>query len=440
MHKPSFEDEKSIDDISGWIKDRLAFRDETLPARPITELPQLVETGVGMAAAWEVLRDQVLPTGVPSDHPRYLAFVPGSPTVAAVLADMAISASGIYGGSTLDAGALITAERAALRWLADLVGMPAAAHGAFVSGGSIANLSALVAARRHVLERDGHTGRAGLILTGTGAHSSVDSAAAIMGCELRSAGDPKGRLDRESLARLLSEVDVADVIAVVATAGATNNGAIDDLTGIGELCRRHGLWLHVDAAYGGAALMSPRVRERFAGIEACDSITIDPHKWLFTPYDCGAVIYRDPELARRAHTQTASYLTVTEGGDNPADYAIHLSRRARGVSLWTSLLANGVAAYRDAVERCLELADYAAARIRDSEHLELVVEHSLSVVLLRRNGWQSQDYDAWSERALASGLGLITPTEYDGEPTLRLCFVNPQTTENDIDRIVADLH
>jgi glutamate/tyrosine decarboxylase-like PLP-dependent enzyme len=363
--------------------------------------------------------------------------------VAAVLADLVVSASGVYAGSALDAGALVTAERATLRWLADLAGMPSTAHGAFVSGGSTANLSALVAARHGAAARAarplGAPRAPGLILTGTGAHSSVQSAADIMGCRLRSAGDVDGRLDRTSLGRMLDESDPADLVAVVATAGATNNGFVDDLEGVAELCRRHEVWLHVDAAYGGAALLAPAVRGLFAGIESCDSITIDPHKWLFTPYDCAAVIYRDPEIARAAHTQKAGYLTVTVGDDNPADYAIHLSRRGRGVPLWASLLANGAGAYRRAVEHCLDLARYAGDRIAANDQLELIGAPGLSTVLLRRSGWEHADYASWSRRSLAGGLGLVTPTTYHDLAALRMCFVNPLTTQADVDRILAAL-
>lgn len=443
MHRPSLEDESTVDDIGRWIKHRLAFRDETLPPRRLAPpLPVIGPVGVGTRTAWAILRDEVLPTAVPSDHPRYLAFVAQAPSVAAVLADLAVSASGVYAGGTLDGGSVIAAERAALRWLADLAGLPATAHGAFVSGGSIANLSALVAARQRAddLRAAVEPNRgAEVILTGTGAHSSVWSAAKVMGCSVRAAGDLNGRLDQKALRLLLDEVDVSHIIAVVATAGATNTGAIDDLKAVAEVCAQSGLWLHIDAAYGAGALLAPGLRSRFDGIELCDSITMDPHKWLFTPYDCGAVIYRDPELARRAHAQSASYLDVYDNGDNPADYAIHLSRRARGIPLWASLVANGVQTYQAAVERCLELANYAADRVRRSDYLDLIGDPSLSVVLLQRTGWKSDDYERWSQQSLASGLAMVTSTRHDGRPVLRLCFVNPITTEGDVDLIFEAL-
>lgn len=440
MHQPSPEDEKLAAEIGEWAVERLAYRSDTIPPRREEgELPDITAAGVGIAEAWRILRDRILPTALPADHPRYLAFVGGSPTVASVLADMAVSAAGVYAGSALEGGSAVAAEAAALRWLAELAGFPAEARGTFVSGGSIANLSALVAGRNERRAADGR--RPGLVVAGTDAHASIASAAEIMGCDLVLDGDSGGRLDGAALGRVLKTVRPQEIAAVVATAGATNNGSVDDLAGVADVCRQHDLWLHVDAAYGGAALLSDRTRPLFAGIEAADSVTIDPHKWLFTPFDCAAVIYRHPERARRAHTQVASYLEPTSGDeyDNPSDYAIHLTRRARGIPLWLSLLANGTAAYRHAVDACLDLAEYAAARITAAADLELVGEPGLSIVLFRRTGWSPARYRQWSAEAIASGLGLITPTEMHGETVLRFCFVNPITSNADVDRILGAL-
>jgi L-2,4-diaminobutyrate decarboxylase len=439
VHQPTPEEEKIAGEINVWAMERLTFRDETLPAvRGTAELPALDAAGIGPSEAWRVLRDDVLPTAVPADHPRYLAFVGGSPTVMSVVGDCAVSAAGVYAGSVLEGGRVVDAEGAAVRWLAQLAGLPDTAFGTFVSGGSIANLSALVAARH---DRRGRTGRQPhVIIAGDGVHSSVGSAAEIMGCDLASDGDHDGRLDRAALTRVLERVDVEDVVAVVATAGATNTGSIDDLAGVAEICAERGLWLHVDAAYGGAALLSERTRPLFRGIEAADSITIDPHKWLFTTFDCAAVIYRDPERARRAHTQVAGYLDPVIGeAANPSDYAIHLTRRARGIPFWFSLLANGTDAYREAVDACLSLAEYTVARIAESADLEIVGTPSLSVVLFRRKGWRREQYEAWSARTRSTGLGLVTPTTYANETVLRLCFVNPLTRVSDIEWILAHL-
>lgn len=441
MHEYVAQDHEVLSDVAEWIAARLSHRASApslgIVGRP--ELPELTREGAGTRAAWASLRDRVFPTAFPTDHPRYLAFVGGAPTPAAVLADAALSAASIYGGSELEAGAVVAAERAAAGWLCGVVGYPEGAHGVFVSGGSMANLSALVAARHG---RSSASGRPpGVVVVGATAHSSVRSAAAIMGCVVAVAGTPDVPLSAADLEPVLNALDPDDVVAVVASAGATNTGTVDALAEIADSCAERGIWLHIDAAYGGAAMLAPECRRAFAGIERADSITIDPHKWLFTPFDCAAVLYREPALASAAHRQHAHYLDVVNGEDvdNPADYAVHLTRRARGLPLWASLLANGTDAYADAVERCLATAAYAAKRINASPVFELALDPQLSVVLFRRTGWDADDYARWSHGARVSGLGLVTPTTYVGETVLRLCFVNPRTTDADVDMLLESL-
>ncbi|HZC51510.1 MAG TPA: aminotransferase class I/II-fold pyridoxal phosphate-dependent enzyme [Mycobacterium sp.] len=441
LHWPDDEQRVTAVSVAQWAMARLANRADagTGQAQPPASLPSIGQEGVGTSRAWAVLRDRVLASAAPTDHPRYLAFVAGAASVSSVIADMAVSAAGVYGGSELEAGAVVAAERAALRWLADMIGLPASAHGAFVSGGSMANLSALVVARDTARRRHGR--QPSLIISGASAHSSIGSAARVMGCEWLTVGRPDGRLQPSALRAALDRADPADIVAVVATAGATNTGTIDRFDEIAELCARFGLWLHVDAAYGGAALLSERVRPEFAGIGSADSVTVDPHKWLFTPFDCAAVLYREPELARASHAQKAPYLDAVNEAhyDNPADYAVHLSRRARGLPLWMSLVAHGTDAYRAAVDLCLDLAGYAATQIVRARGLSLAAEPSLSVVVFRRDGWDAADYVAWSRSARERGVGLITPTTVHGEPALRFCFVNPETTNGDIDLVLDDI-
>jgi len=260
-----------------------------------------------------------------------------------------------------------------------------------------------------------------------------------MDCEIVRVGDCNGRLTAPLLSAELDRRGESAVVAVAATAGSTNHGLLDELDAIAGICADSGLWLHVDAAYGGGGLLSQRTRPRFVGIERADSVTVDPHKWFFTPFDCGAVLYRDPELARNTHRQRAPYLEAVGGDNNPSDYAVHLTRRARGIPLWMSLLANGTDAYRDAVERCLDLTSYAASRVRASDHLVLLSEPELRSSYSKRSGWTLREYECWSEIAITSGLGLITPTRHGGEPAFRLCFVNPLTDKGDVDQIIESL-
>lgn len=442
MHELVAQDREVLADVGRWVADRLTHPPTATPQGEVhgrPDLPELTAEGVGTASAWASLRDAVLPSAFPTDHPRYLAFVGGAPTPTSVIADAALSAASVYGGSEMEAGAVVAAERAALEWLCRTVGLPAEGHGAFVSGGSLANLSALVAARHGRATPSGRP--PGTIVAGASAHSSVGAAAAIMGCDVVIAGSPDAPLQAAELAELLDGLDPAEIVAVVASAGATNTGCVDELAPIADLCRHRGLWLHVDAAYGGAAMLAAGQRPFFAGIERADSVTLDPHKWLFTPFDCAAVLYREPARARAAHRQHAHYLDAVNGeeADNPADYAVHLTRRARGLPLWTSLLANGTEAYVDAVERCLAMTAYAAKQIESRPELELAVEPQLSVVLFRRRGWEPVDYATWSHQVRVTGLALVTPTTYDARAALRFCFVNPRTTEADVDLVLASL-
>jgi glutamate/tyrosine decarboxylase-like PLP-dependent enzyme len=207
------------------------------------------------------------------------------------------------------------------------------------------------------------------------------------------------------------------------------------------VCGDRGIWMHVDGAYGGAALAAPSVRRLFAGIEHADSFIVDPHKWLFAPFDSCALIYRDPQRAREAHTQHAGYLDAITARQqwNPSDYAVHLTRRARGLPFWFSLATHGTDAYRDAIESTLAVARAGAEEIRRRPHVELLVEPDLSVLIFRRIGWQAEDYHAWSARLLAEGYAFITPTTHLGETCTRMAIVNPRTTVSDVAGIVATM-
>ncbi|MHB1875966.1 MAG: pyridoxal phosphate-dependent decarboxylase family protein, partial [Streptosporangiaceae bacterium] len=225
--------------------------------------------------------------------------------------------------------------------------------------------------------------------------------------------------------------DPGSIAAVVATAGTTNAGIIDDLAGLAEVADGLGAWFHVDGAYGGAGLFAPSVRHRYAGIERADSFVVDPHKWLFAPFDCAALLYREPALARSVHAQDASYLDVIHdaaGEWNPTDYAHHLTRRARGLPLWFSLSVHGVSAYSAAIEKAIALARDAAAEIASRDYLDLIMEPDLSVVLFRRIGWSAADYTRWADALLDDQVAFIPPSAWEGETVARFAFLHPDTS------------
>jgi len=254
------------------------------------------------------------------------------------------------------------------------------------------------------------------------------------------------QLTRELIENELKEhskkYESLDIFAVVATAGTTNLGVIDDINGISDFAKKNKIWLHVDGAYGGAGLLSDNVKDLFNGVENADSFIVDPHKWLFAPLDCAAVIYRDKSLAAEVHAQKASYLDILhddEEGDNPSDYAFHLSRRARGLPLWFSLSVYGVEAYRNAVESSLNIASYTSGVIKKSSHLSLLIEPTLSIVAFERIGWDWSDYKSWSKKQLKKQICFVVPSSVRGSPVLRFAFVNPGTTEAIVDEILSSL-
>ena len=320
----------------------------------------------------------------------------------------------------------------------------------FTSGGTAANLSAIVTAREYWRSlNDDNKNQKGLIITSIGAHSSIKAMAKVVDVDVLLV-DTEDRLKGDALKQTISDLTTHQrqrLFAVVATGGTTNAGIIDDLEGIANICETEHLWLHVDAAYGGGALAADSVRHLFNGIEKADSITIDPHKWMFSPYDCGAVIYKQPELAKKAHAQEGSYLDIfkDEGahGFNPTDYQIQLTRRVRGLPLWFSLATHGTDRYKEAVERGLELATIAGQLIKDMDHVELVREPSLSCVLYRRKGWTANDYRDWTFKNHDKGFALVTPTKWKTGATFetvsRFCFINPDTTTQDIKAILESM-
>jgi glutamate/tyrosine decarboxylase-like PLP-dependent enzyme len=395
----------------------------------------ITEEGLGGEQALRLFREVLEPACLSIDHPRFLSFIPSAPTELSAFFDLAVSASSIYAGTWLEAAGAVHAENQALRWLADLAGLPPEAGGCFVSGGTAGNLSALVTAREAARARLHVPPPRWRVAASTEVHSSVATAARVIDAEVVPVEvDADFRMTGETLEAALRREEAAGVFGVVASAGTTNLGVVDDLAGVAEVCRAHALWLHVDGAYGGAALAAPSARPLFQGIEQVDSFVVDPHKWLFGPFDSCALLYREPELARRAHTQQAGYLESIAAREewNPSDYAVHLTRRARGLPFWFSLAASGTRAYAEAVEAVLRVARQAAAEIDARTYVELVREPMLSVVAFRRLGWGSADYDRWSERLLAAGYAFVMPTRHLGETITRFALVNPRTTVDDI--------
>jgi glutamate/tyrosine decarboxylase-like PLP-dependent enzyme len=387
--------------------------------------------------------DILAPACISVDSTRFVSFIPAAPTKAALLFDLVVGASSVCGTSWLEGAGAVYAENQALRVLADAAGLPSGAGGCFVSGGSLGNLSALAVARDAAAAARRSRPARWRVAVGEQAHSSIASALRLLDVDaLVVPSDAHDRLTGLSLRDMLAgDPDPTSVCAVVATSGTTNAGIVDDLTGIAAVAREAGIWFHVDGAYGAAALLAPSARSRLSGIEHADSFVVDPHKWLFAPYDSCALLYREPPKAKAVHAQDASYLDAIHEGDewNPSDYAFHLTRRTRGLPLWFSLAVHGTDAYAAAIERTLASARHAAARIETAEHVELVREPELSIVLFRRPGWSDTDYTTWSARLLRDQVAFCLPTRWKGEMVARIVFLHPDCPDTFIDEILATM-
>jgi glutamate/tyrosine decarboxylase-like PLP-dependent enzyme len=383
----------------------------------------------------------VAPAVISVDSPRFLGFIPAAPTKAALLFDMLVSCASIHGISWLEAAGAIHAENQVLAVLAAQACLPESAGGCFVSGGSAANLSAIAVGREMAKRRAGQdgTGAGGTkqhtrwrALVSGDAHSSIANTLRLLEMDPLVVTTADHRLTGEAAAAAVAaDPDPGSIAAVVATAGTTNAGIIDDLNGLAEVAADLGAWFHIDGAYGGAAVFAPSVRARFAGIERADSLVVDPHKWLFTPFDCAALLYRDPALAKSVHAQHASYLDAIHDKPaewNPSDYAYHLTRRARGLPLWFSMSVHGLKAYSDAIEKAISLAQKTAAEIESRDYLELVMPPELSVVMFRRQGWTPERYERWAQDLLTEQIAFMPPSAWEGQTVARFAFLHPHTS------------
>jgi len=410
--------------------------------------PSLItEAGNSIDKVFDQYKNTIEQSIISADSPRNLSFIPAAPTKASMIFDLVVSAGSLNGISWQEASGAVWVENQVIRWIADLVGFPEEAGGCFVAGGTNGNLSSLVVAREeHRKKHKDHSKRLAIICSDQ-THSSVKSTAKVMDCEVIVVPtNDSFQLTRESIENELKvhskKYKELDIFAIVATAGTTNLGVIDDIYGISEYAKSNKIWLHVDGAYGGAGLLSPKVKDLFSGIEHADSFIVDPHKWLFAPFDCAAVIYRNKHLASEVHSQQANYLDILhdeEAGDNPSDYAFHLTRRARGLPMWFSLSVYGIKAYREAVESSLNIAKYAADEIKKSSYLTLLIEPSLSVVAFERENWGWEECKNWSTEQLKKQVCFVVPSLVRGKPVFRFAFLNPETSKEIVDEILLSL-
>ena len=383
-------------------------------------------------AALDRLFDEVLPWTSRTIHPRFFARIGSPSNYVSTLADAAASGFNLLGTSWVAASGPSTIELTVVDWLRSWCGMPAGTEGLLVSGGSMASLTALVAAR------EARGGVGGVVYLSDQAHASILRDLKVMGeREVRVLpSDSDFRVPVAAVAAAI-EADRAagrTPFAVVANAGTTNTGAVDPLEELADLCPREGLWFHVDGAYGAAAALCAPGRAALAGMGRADSLTIDPHKWLFQPYEAGAVLIREPGLLERTFTLSGEYLRDTFGGEvNFRDRGIQLTRGVRALKLWLSVQVFGLAAFRDAVAHGLALAEHAEAVLRARPGWEIVTPAQLGIVCFAREGG---DESRISAETVSDGYAAPSTTVLRGRTVLRLCTINPRTTFEEIEATI----
>jgi glutamate/tyrosine decarboxylase-like PLP-dependent enzyme len=440
---------------SAELRNRLA---EPLPAEG-RDFEDLLDT----------FRDVVVDGSRHNGHPRFFGYVSAPGTAVAALADFLASVLNANLPAWRSAPAPTELERLTIDWIKEALGCGPAAGGLFTSGGSMATLTALAAARhRHCGDAVSRHGVAShpaplRIYTSTEAHHSIHKAAALLGigrANVRSvATDDRLRMDVDDLVRSIEQDRTAgaEPMCVVATAGTVVTGAVDPLAEIAAVAREYGLWMHVDACYGGFARLAASARARFDGLAEADSIALDPHKWLYLPADCGCLLYRDPAAVVGAFTLGADYTRVLE--DEPAeayafwDYGPELTRRFRALKVWMTLAHAGSRAIGAAIESNLDCARHLAQLVQASEDFELLAPVELSIVCFRYlppwarsrdlSADEEGELDRFNERIMAAvqraGSSYPSNATVNGRFALRACVLNYRTTRQDMDTFLQDV-
>jgi glutamate/tyrosine decarboxylase-like PLP-dependent enzyme len=419
-------------------------RKATRPALEAKLREPLPESGMAGDDLLDLAAGEVFSNIMHLDHPRFFAFVPGPSNFIGVLGDALAAGFNVFAGTWLEASGPTQVELVVIDWLRQACGLPACAGGLFVSGGSMANITALAVAR-HIRLDDEMDGA--VVYCSDQTHSSVERGLRVLGFrpgQLRKvASDGDFRLDLEALAQAVAADRAAGLrpVCVVANAGTTNTGSIDPLPALSDYCQAHGLWLHVDGAYGGAAVLSERGRALLAGLEQADSVIVDPHKWLFQPYEIGCVLVREEAWLRDCFHILPEYMADVEreaGEVNFCDRGIQLTRGFRALKLWLSLKYFGRAAFAAAIERGFALAEAAEQMVRALPDWVVVSPAQMGVVTFRHApphlSPEAQDAanHAAVEAMIADGYAMVTSTVLRGRTVLRLCTINPRTTEEEI--------
>jgi aromatic-L-amino-acid decarboxylase len=412
---------------------------------------EMPERGQPFEKLLRLLFGRVIPASFNAASPGYLGYIPGGGIFHAAVADLIADATNRYVGVWVAAPGLVQLEENVIQWFCGMLGLPKSAGGLLTTGGSLANLIAVITARRERLPPDFLRG---VVYASEEAHHSVRKAALLAGLlpeRVRAVPtDARFRLRLDALATAVAADRAAGLspFLVVASGGTTSTGAVDDLRGIAALAAREGLHFHVDAAYGGFFALTERGRATLAGIELADSITLDPHKGLFLPYGTGCLVVRDREALRRAHAVSAAYLPPMQSDEGLVDFCElgpELSRDARGLRVWLPLAMHGAGTFRAALDEKLDLARWAAARIHETPGLELVAEPDLSLLAFgaRAPGQSDAEADARSRRLVAlvneKQRVFLTGAVVHGRFVVRMCVLSFRTHQDRLEAAVDDI-
>jgi aromatic-L-amino-acid/L-tryptophan decarboxylase len=420
-------------------------------------------------------REAVVELSRHNGHPRMFGYVQSPGTPLAAIADLLASTLNANLTAWRSAPAPVELERLTVNWIAQLIGFPPDSAGLFVSGGSMANLAALATARN--AKASGEFASKGMqgerqkmcLYVSEETHHSVEKAAVLLGigsdCVRKIEVDEKRKLRLDHLIRTI-EADLASghlPFCVVGNAGTVMTGVVDPLIAISEIARKFDLWMHVDAAYGGFAILAESAKPLFGGMELADSVALDPHKWMYLPVDCGCVLYRDPASARAAFAHDAEYTRVMGREADEAfafwDYGPELSRRFRALKVWMVLKGVGVRLLGESVENDLRCARHLEKLVHDSDDFEMLMPVELSIFCFRHvpeefkqrlsaaelkdRGQVEQELDRWNEKLLLAlqqdGSSYLSNALINGRFALRGCVINYRTTLKDMEILLEDV-
>lgn len=446
------------------VVDQIVEYYQTIADKPVMQLlprtelepklrEPLPEQPADVTSLLDQLQRDVWPNIGNVTHPRFFAFIPSPSNFVSVMADALAAGFNPFAGNWLEGSGPAQLELVAIDWLREMCGLPESAGGLFVSGGSMANLTALAAARG---ARFNHHNEKAIVYFSDQTHSSLEKALRILGFareQIRKLpSDDQFRLQMSELRQAVAEDRAAGKLpfCVIANAGTTNTGAIDPLNALADFCAEEHLWLHIDGAYGAAAAMTERGKTLLAGIERADSLSLDPHKWMFQPFEIGCVLLRDARLLKKTFHTMAEYLEDTKRAEeeeiNYYDYGVQLTRGFRALKLWLSLKTFGAAAFRQAIEHGFALAEFAEHLVRQSNAWEVISPATMGIVAFRYlpHGTRSEDEINEINRRIVEaqvkdGFMFANSTTIKGHVVQRFCTINPRTTEDDVRAAIQKL-